>query len=191
MQVIWRRSGAGWLLALAGLCAVALAVPGSASAAAVTCSGTANIDRHLDQPNGVGYSFSCNEDIIDFTIASSKQVDYFNPAPVVFDGTTGEPSATDAFSCEGGFPSHGFGCNGKATAGNVPTGDFSTSTNPCGTKPSKKAHFWVVAVAQELVDTGTTQTLVTKSSEPFRLPGLTCRYRPTGRHHHHHGGGLR
>jgi len=179
-----RRSGTlGAVLALASVGAVALALPGGASAATVTCSGKAKNDKTLDMPNSVSYSFTCNEDIIAYTLASSKQLDYFNPAPVVFDSTD-TPSGTDTMGCEGGFPSYGFGCNGKVTAGNHPVGDFATIKPACGKELSKKAQFWVVAVAVETVDNGTTQTQVTKSSEPFKLGGLKCRY-PVHHNRHH------
>jgi hypothetical protein len=193
--VIRKRSG-GVALSLGAILAVvassAVIGPATASAATVTCRGTTATDDSLGQENGVDYSFHCNEDLIGYSIVTSKKLSYFNPAPTVYTAGTQDPSPTDSFSCEGGFPSNGFGCNGKATATNVIASDFATQGSTCGNKPSQRLKTWVVAVVVEIVDNGTTQTPTTKSSEPFQLFGPKCKYPKPGRHHHHgrhhHGG---
>ena len=172
-------------------CAAALAIPAGASASTVTCGGNLALDQSgtTPVPNPVTYTIHCSEDMSAFSAVFSKGIDYFTPAPDIFDGA--EPSADDAMSCEGNFPGEGFGCHGSVGAGHTVVGAVGPEKNPCpsakrkhrGWKPLKA---WLTATTTQLDKDGNP---FTTSSQPFRLYGPKCpKERRHHRHHHHRHG---
>jgi hypothetical protein len=172
--------------AAAGACAVALTIPAGASASSVVCSGKVarTSDSGVPVTHALNYTVSCSEDFSAMSMVFSKSIDYFSPAPDVFDGS--EPAPDDSMSCEGDFPGAGFGCNGSVGATHTVSGIAATERRPCP-KWSKRRHksrgtavsTWVTVVTTELDKNGEPFQI---SSQPFRLQG-PC----TAHHHHRHG----
>lgn len=157
---------------------VALSAPAGASAAeAPLCGGKLEINDEIpgiDPPGGLSYKFDCNAGVQGYALLSNRQVDYFSTEVLVLDFTTGEPTA-EQFSCEGPFPSSGFGCRGSANFGNFISGEFAIGRDPCEKAKTKADKFkvWVVATVTEVDSvTGKPFTAVT---QPFRLKGPVCK----------------
>lgn len=165
-----RRRGATYLgaISLAVASAALLAIPAGASASSVTCGGTLRLQADSDAgPRGVRYSVKCTEDVLAYSIHTSKKIDYFTPDPVVH-MPDGEPAEEDHFSCEGPIPGPGFGCPGAMTAGNRVEGWFGTVPPRCN--PTIQA--WATVTTQQLDSGGDPFITI---SQPFRLqPPKSC-----------------
>lgn len=182
MTVRRRRRPRGRLrAALASLAAVAgiaaLSLPATASAADVTlCGGTLEVNNEIpgiDPPGGLTYKFDCNATVLGYALVANRQVDYFSTEVGVLDFTTGEATA-EQFSCEGPFPSWGFGCRGMSNYGNFMTGELAISRDPCEKSKSKadRLRVWVTATVVQL--DSVTNKPFNVVTHPFRLKGPAC-----------------
>lgn len=164
-------------LAAAAGCVSVLSLPAGASAAeAPLCGGSLELNNEIpgiEPPGGLSYKFNCNSQILGFSIVSNRQVDYFSTEVLVLDATSSE-ATPEQFSCEGTFPSSGFGCRGIANFGNPISGEFAIGRDPCEAAKTKSDKFkvWVVATVTQFDSvTGKPFTAVT---QPFRLKGPDC-----------------
>lgn len=182
-------------VAIAALAAVgcisAFALPAGASAAeAPLCGGSLELKDDIpgiDPPGGLAYKFNCNAQVQGFALISSRQVDYFSTEVLVLDAASGE-ATPEQFSCEGPFPSSGFGCRGVANFGNPIGGEFAISRDPCEVAKNKADKFkvWFVATVTEF-DSVTNKPFVAVT-QPFRLKGPDCSKTESGKtakQHHH------
>ena len=151
-------------LSVIAACAAFLAIPSGASAVSVNCGGKLFLNRTADAgPRGVRYVVQCNENILGYSLTSSKKTDYFTPDPTVY-MPDGEPSADDHFSCEGQIPGDGTGCIGSMTAKNHVIGWIATQGPRCN--PTVKG--WVTVVTTQLDSHDEPYTAI---SHPFPLKG--------------------
>lgn len=172
-------------------CIFAFALPAGASAAeAPLCGGSLELKDDIpgiDPPGGLSYKFNCNAQVQGYGIVSNRQVDYFSTEVLVLDATSGE-ATPEQFSCEGPFPSSGFGCRGVANFGNPISGEFAIGRDPCEVAKSKGDKFkvWVVATVTQF-DSVTNKPFIAVT-QPFRLKAPACGAAPSGktakRHHH-------
>jgi hypothetical protein len=181
-----RRRSQGLRAAVASLAVAAgiavLGWPAAAGAAeAPLCGGKLEINDEIpgiDPPGGLSYKFDCNSAVLGYSLISNRQVDYFSTEVLVSDFTTGE-TTSEQFSCEGPFPSSGFGCRGLANFGNFINGEFAIGRDPCETSRSKADKFkvWVVATVVQ-VDSVTNKPF-NAVTQPFRLKGPLCKQNNT------------
>lgn len=165
--------------AIAGAIAVGavMALPGSASAANVECSGKI-VPASDSNGRAFGYSFVCGSPEGDatqvdaYSIISNRPVSSFSTEVLVV--KEGTPLNTESFACEGPFPGEGFGCFGKASLYNTIEGGFQLLRNPCSNKARRKGtwHVWVVASASKINPVTGAKTPAT--SEPLRLRVPAC-----------------
>jgi hypothetical protein len=66
--------------ALSVACLIPLASPGAASASSVVCGGRLKFDDKLARFTGLIYRFKCTENILAFSVVSSKQIDFSTPS---------------------------------------------------------------------------------------------------------------
>jgi hypothetical protein len=172
-----RIRGAVTALAAVASCIGILNLPaGAAAAEAPICGGSLELNNDIpgiDPPGGLSYKFHCNVQVQGYAILSSRQVDYFSTEVLVLNPTTGE-ATPEQFSCEGPFPSVGFGCRGIANFGNAISGEFAIGRDPCHSAKAKSDRFkvWVVATVTEFDSvTGKPFLAVT---HPFRLRNADC-----------------
>ncbi len=164
-------------LAAAVGCAAALSLPAAASAAeAPVCGGALELNNDIpgiDPPGGLSYKISCNAQVLGYALFSSRQVDYFSTEVLVLDAASGE-STPEQFSCEGPFPSSGFGCRGVANFGNKISGEFAISRDPCQVAKAKSDKFkvWAAATVTEF-DSVTGKPFIAVT-QPFRLKKPDC-----------------
>lgn len=164
-------------LAAAAGCVGALSLPAVSGAAEVPlCGGTLELKDDIpgiDPPGGLAYKFNCNAQVQGFALLSSRQVDYFGTEVVVLDAASGEATA-EQFSCEGPFPSAGFGCRGVANFGNPISGEFAISRDPCQVAKSKSDKFkvWVAVTVQQF--DSVTNKPYSAVTQPFRLKNPDC-----------------
>jgi len=178
-----RRDGRGRLraaLACAGAvaCVTAFGLPATAGAAEATlCGGKLEVNNEIpgvEPPGGLSYKFDCNATVLGYALISNRQVDYFSTEVGVLDFTTGEVTS-EQFSCEGSFPSWGFGCRGVSNFGNYMTGEFAIGRDPCETAESKSDRFkvWIAATVVQL--DSVTNKAFNAVTQPFRLKGPACK----------------
>jgi hypothetical protein len=167
-----RRSRRRLSLAVAlGACCVGVtALPSTASATSVDCSGKLRINKEV---GGYDYEFFCTQKVNAFTIVASKPVEYFGTEVNVFAGPVGAEAALgQRMACEGGIPDWGFGCtvaSGQASTSPFYTmqGSFSTSqTKPCKLKRWQRFRTWLIVSVDALSSSG---KVFPASSEPFPL----------------------
>jgi len=108
-------------------------VPAGASAATtfdVDCFG--KITRGDNTENGqVNYDFACTQAFAGYTIVSLDQdISSFDTETLAFNYQTGESASGEEYSCQGGIPTNGVSCNGKASGGNRVRGSLEID-NPC------------------------------------------------------------
>jgi hypothetical protein len=169
------------MLAAAAGCVAALSLPmGAMAAEAPLCGGKLELNDEIpgiDPPGGLTYRFNCNSQVVGYTIVSSRQVDYFSTEVLVLDAVSGE-ATPEQFSCEGPFPSSGFGCRGVANFGNPITGEMAIGRDPCEVAKTKADKFkvWVAATVTQF-DSVTTKPF-TAVTQPFRLHGPDCSKAP-------------
>jgi hypothetical protein len=191
--VIKTREGSGWtprslrlsLAIAAGAAFIAVAaMPGTASATSVDCSGKLTIDKEVA---GFDYQFFCTQKVNAYTLVASKPVEYFSTESSVFAGPLGAEAANgQRYSCEGGIPDWGFGCfPGSGQVGASPfytvQGSFSTTqTKPCQLKRSQRFRTWLVVSVDGFTATG---TKFPASSEPIPL-FLKCNGSGGSSNHH-------
>ena len=138
--------------------------PGAASAATVECIGSTEFTDEIPAtPRGLAYSFLWNEDILAYSIFSTRELGYFSPEVTPF-LQSGEGSG-ELVQCEGQIPSYGFGCRGKVANDHIVRGLVATSGPPCP-REGKGVRLWLVVT--------TVQGTNTYSSRPFRLRGPNC-----------------
>ena len=169
------RAALASLAAVAGI--AALSLPAGASAADVTlCGGTLEVNDEIpgiEPPGGLSYKFDCNATVTGYVVISNRQVDYFSTEVGVLDFTTGE-ATSEQFSCEGPFPSSGFGCRGTSNFGNFMSGELAISRDPCEKAKSKADKFkvWIAATVLQL--DSITSKQFSAVTQPFRLKGPAC-----------------
>ena len=177
-----RRGSQGLRAAVASLAVSAgiavLGWPAAAGAAeAPLCGGTLEINDEIpgiDPPGGLTYKFDCNATVLGYGLISNRQVDYFSTEVGVTDFTTGE-ATPEQFSCEGPFPSSGFGCRGTANFGNFIAGELAIGRDPCETTRSKADKFKVWIAATVVQADSVTNKPFTAVTQPFRLKGPACK----------------
>ena len=150
MQIAVRpRRGAG--IALLGLLmAIALTIPGSASAANLTCAGHVKPGTVSDDfENPIDYTFACTGRIVGFMVVTDREIDGFDTELEVHD-PAGAIAPADGFACEGDFPGFGVGCFGSYSTNNLVTGTFTLSSQkPCA-EPRVSPKLVVVAESLDL-----------------------------------------
>jgi hypothetical protein len=155
-----------------------LSFPAVASAAeAPLCGGKLELNNDIpgiDPPGGLSYKFDCNATVLGYGILSNRQVDYFNTEVTVLDFTSGE-ATPEQFSCEGPFPSSGFGCRGVANFGNFISSEFAIGRDPCEAAKTKADKFKVWVVATVVQADSVTNKPFTAVTQPFRLKGPACK----------------
>lgn len=189
--------------ALSVACLIPLASPGAASASTVVCGGRLKFDDNLARFTGLIYRFKCTENILAFSIVSSKQIDFFNPEQLAYFDGAGTLGSGELFSCEGplgqGF---GFGCDTRPPAlgmlaGHTLIGELSFPESPCVKPASDRPHLWLTVTTTQNDVNGKPYTT---SSQPFQLGGAKCKghipeaqqagngngKRHGHRHHRHH-----
>jgi hypothetical protein len=174
------RAGRRAKLAIAALAAVGCVgiIPAGAAQAAEAplCGGSLELNNEIpgiDPPGGLSYRINCNAPVLGYGLVSNRQVDYFSTEVLVLDATSGE-ATPEQFSCEGPFPSAGFGCRGAANYGNTISGELAIGRDPCQVSKSKADKFkaWVVATLTQIDSvSGKPFTAVT---QPFRLKAPEC-----------------
>jgi hypothetical protein len=186
-----RTRGAIAALAAAAGCVGVLSLPaGAAAAEAPLCGGSLELNNDIpgiDPPGGLSYKVNCNAQVLGFSIVSNRQVDYFSTEVLVLDATSGE-ATPEQFSCEGPFPSAGFGCRGIANFGNTISGEFAIGRDPCQVAKTKADKFkvWLVATVTEF-DSVTNKPFIAVT-QPFRLKAPSCDgtgSRKVSKRHHH------
>jgi hypothetical protein len=133
-------------IALVGLLmAIALTIPGAASAATFTCSGGIKPGTVTDEfENPLDYRFACTGRVVGFMIVTQREIDAFDTELEVHDAA-GTIVPADGFACEGDFPGFGVGCLGTYSTNNVVTGTISLSSQkPCA-EPREDPKLVVVA----------------------------------------------
>ncbi len=159
-----------------------LGFPAAASAAeAPLCGGKLELNNEIpgiDPPGGLSYKFDCNATVLGYGILSNRQVDYFNTEVTVLDFTSGE-ATSELFSCEGPFPSSGFGCRGVANFGNFINGEFAIGRDPCEAAKTKADKFKVWVVATIVQADSVTNKPFTAVTQPIRLKGPACKTKNT------------
>lgn len=162
--------------------ALGISPAGAAAAEAPLCGGNLELNDEIpgiEPPGGLGYKFNCNSYVLGYSIISNRQVDYFSTEVLVLDATG--TATNESFGCEGTFPSSGFGCRGASNFGNVISGEFAISRDPCQKAKSKSDKFkvWVSATVQQYDSlTGKPFNTVT---QPFRLKAPACKTNNTGK----------
>jgi hypothetical protein len=155
-----------------------LGFPAAANAAeAPLCGGKLELNNEIpgiDPPGGLSYKFDCNATVLGYGILSNRQVDYFNTEVTVSDFTSGE-ATSEQFSCEGPFPSSGFGCRGVANFGNFINGELAIGRDPCEAAKTKADKFKVWIVATIVQADSVTNKPFTAVTQPIRLKGPACK----------------
>jgi hypothetical protein len=109
-----------------------LVAPSAASATnTIECLGSVKLAEDNPAPDHVSYAIRCSEDITGFAISTDRELAGFEPEVLVTIGTTTDPAQGESFGCEGGIPSFGFACVGKATAWNWAHGEFHSTVAAC------------------------------------------------------------
>lgn len=153
----------------------AFALPGSASAANLTCRGHAKPGTVTeDAENPLQYTFACTGRVLGYTVVSDRELDFFDAEVGVKDPASGALVPTDSFGCEGDFPGFGFNCVGVYGTNRIIEGTTSLSgQKPCA---EPRPHLRVVVVA-ETVDPVTN---VPKKSSIGTMAGPFDLGRPRG-----------
>jgi hypothetical protein len=164
-------------LAAAAGCVSVLSLPAGASAAeAPLCGGNLELNNEIpgiEPPGGLSYKFNCNSAVVGFAIVSNRQVDYFSTEVLVLDATSGE-ATPEQFSCEGPFPSSGFGCRGIANFGNPISGEFAIGRDPCEVAKTRADKFKVWVTATVIQFDSVTNKPFNAVTQPFRLKAPDC-----------------
>jgi hypothetical protein len=171
-------------LGAAAACIGALSLPVGATAAEVpVCGGGLELNDEIpgiDPPGGLSYKIRCNAQVLGFALLSNREVDYFGTEVLTLDPATGE-STPEQLSCEGSFPSSGFGCRGVVNYGNTISGEFAIGRDPCEESKSKADRFkvWVSATVTEF--DSVTNKPFTVVTQPFRIRRPDCPKASTGK----------
>jgi hypothetical protein len=179
------------LIAIGAIGVVFLGTAGSASASKANCTG--QLGPSVESPKSksdLSYSFSCDQNILAYTLTFTKQIILFGPE-VLPTLPSGEASG-ELVSCEGDIPSSGIGCTaqssvcpsqaaytsctGKVAAGNTIKSEVETFEPYCpkqkrkdikkGKKPKKPISASLIVSSIEFTASGKT---FVNSSLPFTL----------------------
>ena len=164
------RVGAGTaVLGLLVAVAVALSIPGAASAATFDCKGHIKSGTVTDDfENPIDYKFACTGRIVGFMIVTDREIDAFDTELEVHD-SKGVIVASDGFACEGDFPGFGVGCLGVYGANNLVEGTISLSSQkPCD-EPRVAPKLVVVAENIDVVTGLPTKNSLGSMAGPFDL----------------------
>jgi hypothetical protein len=177
-----RRSAGIALLGL--LMAIALTIPGTASAATLTCAGHVKPGTASeDFENPIDYTFACTGRIVGYMIVTDREIDGFDTEIEVHDAA-GAIIPSDSFACEGDFPGFGVGCLGTYGANGLVAGTVSLSSQkPCA-EPRVHPKLIVVAEALDLTTGAPLKNSLGAMAGPFDLG------RPRGCPHSSELGGL-
>jgi hypothetical protein len=179
------------LIAIGAIGVFFFGTAGSASASKTTCTG--QLGPGVEKPKSksdLSYSFSCNQNIIAYTLSFTKPIILFGPE-VLPTLPSGEASG-ELVSCEGDIPSSGIGCTaqssvcpsaaaytactGKVASGNTVKSEVETLEPFCpkqkkkdikkGKKPPKPVRASLIVSSVEFTASGKT---FVNSSLPFTL----------------------
>jgi hypothetical protein len=162
------RFAAG-IASLGLLFAVALTLPGAASAATLTCRGHTSVgtaSEDFDHP--LDYSFGCTGRIVGFMIIGSHELSGFTNDVEVHD-SAGTLIPTDGFQCEGDIPGSGFGCIGTYTTNSLVKGTFDVSEREACAEPRIDAQLVVVAETLDTVTGAPKKSSTGSMGGPFDL----------------------
>jgi hypothetical protein len=162
--------------ALSAACLVPLAGPVTASASTVGCGGKMLFSDQA-RFTGIEYKFRCTENILAFSVLSTKKVDLFGTEQLAFNDTNGTDGSGELFSCEGQLPGFGFGCDTRPPgagmlAGHTLIGEVGFEENPCKRPASGRPRLWLAVTTQQFDVNGKPYTT---SSKPFELGALKCK----------------
>jgi len=151
MQIAVKPRHSAGIALLGLLMAVALTIPGAASAATFTCSGHIQPGTVSDDfENPIDYTFACTGRIVGYMVVTRRELDSFDTEIEVHD-TAGALVQSDGFACEGDFPGFGVGCFGTYGANGLVTGTYSLSSQkPCA-EPRDDPKLIVVAESLDAV----------------------------------------
>jgi hypothetical protein len=167
-NAVMRRVVAG-IASLGLLTAVALALPGAASAATLTCRGhTALGTASEDFDHPLDYSFGCTGRIVGFMIIGNNELSGFTNDVEVHDGA-GKLIPSDGFQCEGDIPGSGFGCIGTYTTNSLVKGTFDVAEREACAEPRIDAKLVVVAETLDTVTGAPKKTSAGSMGGPFDL----------------------
>jgi hypothetical protein len=167
-NAVWHRLAAG-IASLGLLIAGALALPGPASAATLTCRGHTSLgtaSEDFDHP--LDYSFGCTGRIVGFMIIGSQEISGFTNDVEVHD-SAGTLIPTDGFQCEGDIPGSGFGCAGTYTTNSLVNGTFDISQREACAEPRVDATLVVVAETLDPVTGAAKKSSTGSMGGPFDL----------------------
>lgn len=151
MQIVAKPRRVVGVASLGLLMAIALALPGSASAANLTCKGhTEKAKDTEDFENAMDYVFACTGRILGYMVVSNRELDAFDTEIEVTD-PAGAIVPADGFACEGDIPGFGVGCFGNYSTNNVVRGTMSVSGPKACTEPRVDAKLVVVVEALDVV----------------------------------------
>ena len=148
MQIGVRPRFAAGIASLGLLMAVALTLPGVASAATLTCRGHTQLGTASeDFDNPLDYSFGCTGRIVGYMIIGDHELNGFTN-DVEVHNAAGAMIPTDGFQCEGDIPGHGFGCVGAYSTNGTVKGTFDVSERAACVEP--RFHATLVVVAETI-----------------------------------------
>jgi len=150
MQIAVKPRVSAGIALLGLLMAIALTVPGAASAANIECSGHVAVGTATeDFENPLDYRFACTGRIVSYMIVTQREIDLFDTEIEVHDAA-GTIIPADGFACEGDFPGFGFGCVGVYDTNAIIEGNYSLSSQkPCA-EPRDDPKLVVVAESLDL-----------------------------------------
>ena len=169
MQIAVGPRIAAGIASLGLLLAVALTLPGAASAATLTCRGhtaTGTASDDFDHP--LDYAFACTGRIVGFMIVTSNETNGFTNDVAVHDGA-GALIPSDGFQCEGDIPGEGFGCVGTYTTNSLVTGTFDVADRDACAEPRIDAKLVVVAETLDAATGDPKKTSTGSMGGPFDL----------------------
>jgi len=169
MQIAVRPRFAAGIASLGVLMALALSLPGAASAGVVTCRGHIEAVKALeDFDNPLEYTFGCTGRIVGFMIVSNQEINGFDTELEVFDGAKAVVGS-NGFACEGDIPGMGVGCVGTYTSNNEVKGLFDVSERPACREPRVRATLVVVEESFDVVTGAPRKVSTGTMSGPFDL----------------------
>lgn len=169
MQIAVKPRHRAGIALLGLLMAIALTIPGAASAATFTCAGHIKPGTVSDDfENPIDYTFACTGRIVGYMVVTNRELDSFDTEIEVND-VTGKLIESDGFACEGDFPGFGVGCLGTYGPNGLVTGTYSLSSQkPCA-EPRDDPKLVVVAEALDLATGAPLKNSLGAMAGPFDL----------------------